>query len=57
MPDMTTAGWAEVNGHYGYGCACATIAGDPATRKVERASHFESKPLSLCRSDPALPPP
>jgi hypothetical protein len=57
MPDMTTAGWAEVNGHYGYGCACATITGDPATRRVERASRFEPRPLRLCRSDPALPPP
>jgi hypothetical protein len=57
MPDMTTAGWAEVNGHYGYGCACATIVGDPATRKVERASRFEPKPLRVCQKDPALPKP
>ena len=26
MPDITTAGWVETNGHYGYGCACLTVA-------------------------------
>jgi hypothetical protein len=54
---MTAAGWAEVNGRYGYGCACATVTGDPATRKVERVSGFQPKPLRACRADPALPAP
>ena len=25
MPDMTSAGWVETNGHYGHGCACMDV--------------------------------
>jgi hypothetical protein len=60
MPDMSTRGWQEVNGHYGYGCACLTLTADPATRKVTRLAAAEPKPLGQCRSDrtlPALEPP
>jgi hypothetical protein len=57
MPDMSTAGWVETNGHYGYGCACMTIAFDPATRRVTRVSNFRPQPLKQCRRDRALPRP
>lgn len=57
MPDMSTAGWVEVNGHYGYGCACMTIAHDPATRRVTRIANAEPKPLSQCQADKAPPRP
>lgn len=57
MPDMSIAGWVETNGHYGYGCACMTIAHDPATRRVTRVSNAEPKPLRQCQADRRLPPP
>ena len=57
MPDMSAAGWVETNGHYGYGCACITIAHDPATRRVTRIANAEPKPLSQCQADSGLPRP
>ena len=57
MPDMSTAGWVETNGHYGYGCACMTISYDPATRQVTRVADAKPKPLRQCRADKALPRP
>jgi hypothetical protein len=57
MPDMSEAGWQEVNGHYGYGCACLTITADPATREVAAVAAPEPKPLAICRADRALPAP
>ncbi|HEX8572033.1 MAG TPA: DUF4087 domain-containing protein [Allosphingosinicella sp.] len=57
MPDMSTAGWVETNGYYGYGCACMTITHDPATRRVLRIADAEPKPLKQCRSDRSLPRP
>jgi hypothetical protein len=57
MPDMSTAGWVETNGHYGHGCACMTIAHDPATRRVTRVANAEPKPLDQCRADKSLPGP
>jgi hypothetical protein len=57
MPDMSTAGWVETNGHYGYGCACMTISFDPATRRVTKVANAKPKPLKQCRADKALPKP
>jgi hypothetical protein len=57
MPDMSTAGWVETNGHYGYGCACMTIAHDPATGRVTRIADAEPKPLKQCQADRSLPKP
>ena len=57
MPDMSTSGWVETNGHYGYGCACVTIAYEPGSRRVTRAADFRPKPLKLCRDDKRLPRP
>jgi len=57
MPDMSSAGWVETNGSYGHGCACITIAHDPATSRVTRIANAEPKPLAQCRADRNLPPP
>ena len=57
MPDMSTAGWVETNGPYGYGCACMTIVHDPATRRVTRIADATPKPLKQCQSDRSLPRP
>jgi hypothetical protein len=57
MPDMSTAGWVETNGHHGYGCACMTISHDPATRRVTGIAAARPKPLKQCRADRGLPRP
>jgi hypothetical protein len=36
MPDMTTRGWIESNGHYGRGCACMSLSTERRTRRVTR---------------------
>ena len=56
MPDMSTAGWVETNGHYGYGCACMTITAD-ADGRVTRIADASPRPLKQCRSDRKLPKP
>ena len=56
FPDMSTAGWVETNGHYGYGCACMTITAD-AEGRVTRVEDAEPKPLKQCRADRKLAKP
>jgi hypothetical protein len=56
MPDMSTAGWVETNGHYGHGCACMTITAD-ADGRVTRVADAEPKPLKQCQADRTLPKP
>jgi hypothetical protein len=56
MPDMSTAGWVETNGHYGYGCACMTITAD-ADGQVSRVADARPRPLRQCRADRKLPKP
>jgi hypothetical protein len=56
MPDMSTAGWVETNGSYGYGCACMTITAD-AEGNVTRIADAQPKPLKQCRADRKLPKP
>ncbi|HLL29593.1 MAG TPA: DUF4087 domain-containing protein [Allosphingosinicella sp.] len=56
MPDMSTAGWVETNGHYGYGCACMTITADGDGR-VTRIADAQPRPLKQCRADRKLPKP
>ncbi|MEA3064066.1 MAG: hypothetical protein QOJ27_501, partial [Sphingomonadales bacterium] len=56
MPDMSTAGWVETNGHYGYGCACMTITADAGGR-VTKVSDAVPKPLRQCQADRKLPKP
>ncbi|HYI63780.1 MAG TPA: DUF4087 domain-containing protein [Allosphingosinicella sp.] len=55
MPDMSTRGWVETNGHYGYGCACMTVTTDRATRRVTRIVSARPVPLRQCRNDRRLP--
>ncbi len=55
MPDMSTRGWVEVNGHHGYGCACMRVATDRATRRVTRIFSARPVPLRQCRADRRLP--
>lgn len=55
MPDMTTRGWVETNGHYGYGCACMTVATDRRARRVTRIVSATPLPLRQCRADRRLP--
>jgi hypothetical protein len=57
MPDMSGSGWVETNGSYGYGCACMTIAHDPATRRVTRVANAQPRPIAQCRADKSLPRP
>lgn len=57
MPDMTTAGWVETNGHYGYGCACLTVETDVKRRQVMRILSARPVPLGQCRADRRLPRP
>jgi hypothetical protein len=54
MPDMTTAGWAETNGHYGHGCACMRVTVDRRTRRVTRIVSARPLPLRQCQADPRL---
>ena len=54
MPDMTTRGWVETNGHYGYGCACMTVRTDRRTRRVTRLYSATPVPLRQCRNDRTL---
>ena len=55
MPDMTTAGWVEVNGHYGYGCACMDVSVDRRTRRITRIHSARPVPLRQCQADRRLP--
>jgi len=55
MPDMSTGGWVETNGHYGYGCACLTVTTDRASRRITRILSARSVPLRQCREDRHLP--
>jgi len=54
MPDMSTAGWTETNGHYGHGCACIRITVDRRTRRVTRIVSARPLPLRRCQADPRL---
>ena len=56
MPDMSSAGWVETNGHYGYGCACMTITADSEGR-VTRIADAQPRPLKQCQADRKLPKP
>jgi hypothetical protein len=57
MLDMSARGWVETNGHYGYGCACMSVAVDRASHRVTRILSARPVPLRQCRRDRALPQP
>ena len=54
MPDMSSQGWEETNGHYGRGCACLRVSVDRRSRRVTRLFSARPMPLRQCRADPAL---
>ncbi|HWT13340.1 MAG TPA: DUF4087 domain-containing protein [Allosphingosinicella sp.] len=55
MPDMSTGGWVETNGHYGYGCACMDVITDRRSSRVTRIFSARPLPLRQCRADRRLP--
>jgi hypothetical protein len=57
MPDMSTRGWVETNGHYGYGCACMSVTTNRRTGRVTRLFSATPVPLRQCRADRRLPRP
>ena len=54
LPDMSTKGWVETNGSYGYGCACLTVATDKRSGRVIRIFSGAPVPLKQCRADRRL---
>lgn len=54
LPDMSTKGWVETNGSYGYGCACLTVTTDRKSGRVTRIFGGRSVPLKQCRADRRL---
>ena len=50
LPDMTTAGWVESNGHYGHGCACMDVTVDRRTRRRRCAGSWWFRSWSTLRS-------
>ncbi|HEX6661204.1 MAG TPA: DUF4087 domain-containing protein [Sphingomicrobium sp.] len=57
LPDMSTKGWVNTNGSYGYGCACMTVQTNQQTKYVTRIISAKPVPLAQCRGDPKLPHP
>jgi len=51
MPDMSTNGWVETNGSYGYGCSCIRGTFDRRTRRVTRLTSARPVPLRQCQAD------
>lgn len=54
MPDMSTKGWVETNGNYGYGCGCVTGEFDKLKHRVTRLISAAPKPLKACKADKKL---
>ncbi len=57
VPDMTTNGWVNTNGNYGYGCACMRVRTDRRNRQITQIYSARPVPLNQCRSDRRLPRP
>jgi hypothetical protein len=55
MPDMTTNGWVETNGSYGYGCACMKVRTDRRSGRVTQLYSARAVPIAQCRRDRGLP--
>lgn len=45
---------AAGRGSYGHGCACLKLQADSDSREVSRIESTRARPLSACRTDPAL---
>jgi hypothetical protein len=57
LPDMSTEGWIETNGYYGYGCGCMQVTTDKKTRRVTRIYSATPIPIGRCIADKKLPRP
>lgn len=57
LPDMSTEGWVETNGYYGYGCGCMQVTTDRKTKRVTRIYSATPIPIKRCTADPKLPRP
>jgi Protein of unknown function (DUF4087) len=55
LPDMTTKGWVETNGSYGYGCGCLRVDTDAKSKRITRIYSARAVPLKQCKADRALP--
>lgn len=55
LPDFGTK-WVKTNGNYGYGCGCVTAEVNSSLMQVTKISAATIKEISVCKSDPALPP-
>ena len=55
MPDLTTSGWVNTNGNYGYGCACMQVRTDPRNSRITQLYSARAVPLAQCRNDRRLP--
>lgn len=45
----------NINGSYGYECACMVVTSDADTMTITRVVSVRSKPLKACEDDPKLP--
>lgn len=57
LPDMSTQGWVETNGYYGYGCACMQVTTDKKSKRVTRIYSATPIPIARCTADKKLPKP
>lgn len=57
MPDLTTNGWVNTNGNYGYGCACMRVRTDRRNARITQVYSARAVPLAQCRRDRRLPRP
>ena len=53
-PEFKPEQWVEVNGSYGYGCACMTLRVNKKTHRVLEIKSARPRELSDCRNDKAL---
>jgi hypothetical protein len=56
-PEFSSREWVAANRSHGYGCACLRVVVDQGTHEVRRILSATSRPLAVCRGDPALKEP
>lgn len=57
LPDMSTQGWVETNGYYGYGCGCMQVTTDRKSKRITRIYSATPIPIKRCTADKKLPRP
>jgi hypothetical protein len=57
LPEPAPDRFVATNGHYGYSCACVSGTFDEHAERVTQVDATRALPLSVCRSDKALPAP